>query len=63
MICVVGPGSVVARLVGGGGVLLHPLTPLLANGKDQQLAALRLSTPQGVSARLLHRVVRRPGAV
>jgi hypothetical protein len=31
---------------------------LLANGRDQQLAAKGLSTPPGADARLLHRLVR-----
>ena len=58
MICVVGPGSVVARLVGGGGVLLHPLTPLLANVSDQRLATAGLATPRDSIASPLHRLVR-----
>jgi len=34
---------------------------LLANGRDQQIAANGLSTPQDAIAILLHRLVRRPG--
>jgi hypothetical protein len=34
------------------------LTLLSANGRDQQIAANGLSTPQGATAILLHRLVR-----
>jgi hypothetical protein len=59
MICVVGPGSVVARLVGGGGVLLHPLTPLLANAKADQRRTIGTDLPLDSIRRLIQRLVRR----